>query len=471
MEEILNSRILKSDFEKYLGKIFLKNLTLILGIGLGVLFYYMYSDWSVRHNLAAASTRIIPIVLVIVLITIHLVSKQKYYQLKVGLYILFYFAVQMMMYAKCLIHLHEDALAPSVTGVILVIFLLSLDNKQNTIKTVFIYLIPICIFSLLLIFYKKPSSKEFFVLADVFPIAFVGFTVNRIQYKLRFRLFKSNQLLKLEQDKTKLLYKKTLEVNRELERAATEAIIIKEEIQEKNEELNKSNATKDKFLAIIAHDLKNPIGAIWGISDLLVLDRDIDDAEKQHCIEAINDSVKHTHELLENLLNWAQAQNKSIVYNPVVHNAKAVVEKEIKVLQQIADKKSIHIINKVPNNLEVYADCNMLETIIRNLVSNAIKYTYPNGKIIINASIEDRVNKKYTEIVVEDDGVGMNNDKISELFSLSKNVSSKGTNNEAGTGLGLLLCKEFIDLHRGTIHVESEEQKGSVFRFMLPNLN
>ena len=233
-------------------------------------------------------------------------------------------------------------------------------------------------------------------------------------------MYKSNRLLKLEQDKTRLLYSETLEVNRELKKAAKEAIIIKEEIQQKNEELNKSNATKDRFLGIIAHDLKNPIGAIWGISDLLMMDRNIDEKEKQHCIEAINSSVKHTHELLEDLLNWARAQNKSIVYEPIVHSACTVVEKELKVLKQIADKKSIQIINKIPENFEVYADSHMLETIVRNLVSNAIKYTYSNGSIIINANVIDMGNRNFAEIAIEDNGIGMSKEKVSKLFTLNQ---------------------------------------------------
>ncbi len=468
MEEIFNTKKLQSDFNTYLGRIFLKNLTLILGIGLCVLIYYMYSDWSVRHNIKAVATRIIPIILVVVLLVVHLCYKHKLYDLKVILYTLFYFAVQLMMYAKCLIHLHEEALAPSVTGTILVIFLLSLDNKQSTIKTIFIYAIPIVTFSILLFIIGKPSGKEFFVLADIYPIVFVGFAVNRIQYKLRFRLFKSNQLLKQEQQKTKLLYDESLQINKELEKVATEAIEIKEQIQEKNEELNKSNATKDRFLGIIAHDLKNPIGAIWGISDLLLVDTNIEETEKQKCIAAINSSVKHTHELLEDLLNWARAQNKSILYEPKKQNAYVVVEKELKILRQVAQKKSIQIKNNIPTDFNVFADHNMFETVIRNLVSNAIKYTYSEGSIVIDAQLFLKDDRHYTEFSVKDTGMGMSEEKVSRLFTITKNISTKGTENEEGTGLGLLLCKEFVDIHNGTIRIESQENIGSKFKFVLP---
>ena len=170
MEDILNSKILKSEFERYLGQIFLKNLTLILGMGLCVLFYYMYSDWTVRQNVTAASTRIFPIVIAVVLLIIHLIYKHQYYRFKVVTYILFYIATQLMMYAKCLIHLHEEALAPSVTGSILVIFLLSLDNKQNTNRTIFIYLFPDCyLFYFVVFFMENLLVKSFLFLLIFFP--------------------------------------------------------------------------------------------------------------------------------------------------------------------------------------------------------------------------------------------------------------------------------------------------------------
>ncbi|MBN2520988.1 MAG: HAMP domain-containing histidine kinase, partial [Bacteroidales bacterium] len=293
----------------------------------------------------------------------------------------------------------------------------------------------------------------------------------QIHYRLRFRLFKSNYLLNLEQQKTRALYNETLQINNELEQKANEAIVIKEEIEKKNEELNMSNATKDRFLGIIAHDLKNPISAIWGLSDLLLVDDKMDKKQKNECVDTINKCVKHTHGLLENLLNWAMAQNKSISHNPFVHNANVIVENELKILRQVADKKQIKIENNVPADFNIYADLNMFETIIRNLVSNAIKYTYPNGHIKINARIVNDNNILYSEIAVADNGVGMVSDKIEKLFQITKDISTRGTENEEGTGLGLLLCKEFVELHNGTINVDSTPGKGSVFRFVIPVVN
>ncbi len=466
-----NSRKLHVDFEDYQKRVFLKNLSLILSFGILTLVYYMYSDWSVRHNLSAAETRIVPLLLSVVLLLIHLIFRHKFYRLKLALYLLFFVAAQLMMYGKCLIHLHEEALAPSVTGAILVIFLMSLDLRQNLKTATFVYIIPIVVFSLSLIFWKKPTSSEFFVLVDIYPIVIVGFIINRLQYNLRFRLFKSNQLLKLEQEKTKALYKESLVINDELKKKAEEAICIKEEIQEKNEELNKSNATKDRFLTIIAHDLKNPIGNIWGLSDLLLVDKTMDENGKYECLDAINKSIQHTYELLDNLLNWARAQNKAIAFNPLNHKANEVVERELIVFRQVADKKTINIKNSIPDEFEVFADKNMLETIIRNLVSNAIKYSYPKGEIEISATIVTKDVETFTQISIKDNGIGMSHDTLMKLFSSNKNISTRGTENESGTGFGLLLCKEFLDIHKGDLTVQSIPNKGSVFSCNFPVLN
>ena len=463
--------MLKNEFAEYLRKVFLKNLNFIVGAGILVLCYYAYSDISVRNSVDAAYLRSIPIALLVVILLSNLIFPKKFFGFKNILYILAHISLQLMMYGICIVHLHTEALAPSVTGAILVVFLISLDIKQNNTVAALIYGIPIVVFTLLLVFVGQPSSKEFFVMADIYPIVIVGFAINRTQYKLRFKLFRSNHLLNLEQDKTKALYNETLQVNQQLKKKASEAVMIKEEMQEKNEELNKSNATKDKFLGIIAHDLKNPIGAIWGLSDLLLIDDGIEEDRKNMCIKEINSSIKRTYGLLENLLTWARAQNKAVTFKPTAFNVFEIVERELQILKQAADEKNIFVENRISSETRVYADLNMFETVVRNLVSNAIKYTGNEGVVAIEAEVLTNGDSEYTQVSVVDDGVGMDEEKISKLFVLGNDVSTKGTNNERGTGLGLLLCKEFVDRHNGTIEVESELNKGSVFRCSFPQLN
>ncbi len=468
MLNALSTKNIDIEFDKYLKKSFLKNLTWILCLGILILFYYLYSDWTVRHSLNAVLTRIPSILIASFLLVYHLIFPQNNYNLKKVLYILLYYALQFMMYGICMVHMHEAALSPSVTGTILVIFLISLDIKENNTLAVFIYGIPIVLFSVVLYYIGKPSATEFYVLVDVYPILLIGFFINRVQYKLRLRLFKSNMLLEQEKEKTNNLYSETLEINKELKMRSNEALYHKEALQEKNEKLNKINATKDKFLKIIAHDLKNPIGTAWGFSDLLLLDEEMDSEHKKECLLAINNSLKHTHELLDNLLNWASAQSNAIYINIKGLNACELVEKELLVLREVANRKSISFKNKISRDFIVYADLNMFETIIRNLISNAIKFSYPNGVIEIYADIIGSNNNSYAQIQIKDSGVGMTNDKVNSLFTVTNNISTYGTNKEKGTGLGLLLCKEFVDLHKGNIIVESQVNKGSCFIVQLP---
>jgi len=460
---------IKKGFEAYLKAVFLKNLTSILVTGFIILAYYMYADWFVRENLKAAATRIIPLVLILAILIIHLINKKKRYKLKSVLYQINYVALQFMMFGKILIHLHQDALAPSVTGTILIIFVISLDNKLNTRTTSFIYALPVILFTIVLFVFEKPSSKEFFTLVDIYPILILGFIINRIQYNLRFRLFKSNHLLKLEQEKTQSLYNKTLKINKELDEKAREALRNKEEIQKKNEDLNKSNATKDRFLGIIAHDLKNPISVVWGLSDALITHDELGEEERKSFLISINNSIKHTSSLLENLLNWARAQDNTIQFEPHLHNARSITEKELDFLKEQAKNKSIQITHKIPSDLTLYADLPMFQTIIRNLVTNAIKYTFPNGQIEIKAQQVSIEKNNYTEITICDDGVGMSEEKVNQLFTIRNNSSTKGTNNEEGSGLGLLLCKEFIGIHKGILKVESEPKNGSCFKCLFPD--
>nr|WP_319399147.1 HAMP domain-containing sensor histidine kinase [uncultured Carboxylicivirga sp.] len=468
MNNTIEASKLKNDFEDYLGHIYKKNLTLIIGIAIAVLLYYSYSDWIVRRDIMGLYTRIPSLAILSLILLIHLFFRNNVCQLKKVLYILGYLSLQLMMYARVLIHLHDSALAPSVTGTVLVIFLISLDIKLSIRTTSLIYSIPIILFSVALYTIGKPSSNEFLVLADIYPIAFVGFAINRIQYQLRFKLFRANYLLKCEEAKTKVLYENSLVSNSELKKRADEALIIKEEIQKKNDELNKSNATKDRFLGIIAHDLKNPIGAIWGLSDVLLADQTIEEKERHTYLKTINSCIKNIHNLLDDLLIWARAQSKNIVFEPQMLSAKLAVDKELQVLMQAAAKKEISIKNKVPEYLKIYADEKMLETIIRNLVSNAIKYTRKNGEVVVNAVVLGG-DKNGIEISIADTGVGMDSEKLNMLFTVHKDISTRGTDSEEGTGLGLLLCKEFMDAHKGDIGVESILQKGSVFRCFFPD--
>ena len=241
-------------------------------------------------------------------------------------------------------------------------------------------------------------------------------------------------------------------------------------LKENEQKMRKLNAEKDKFFSIIAHDLKNPLNLMLGFSDLLIRNFDkYNNKEKKEYINIIQQSVQNTYKLLENLLLWSRAQRGTIDFYPENRNLYLLSAKTIELLIQSAESKSITLSNQIPKDLYIEADENMFLTILRNLISNAIKFTPKGGKITIKAhSVTDKNKHSFAEISVKDNGIGIAKETLAQLFTISENVSTKGTEDEAGTGLGLMLCKEFVEKHGGKIRVESEVGKGSKFIFSFP---
>jgi PAS domain S-box-containing protein len=238
-----------------------------------------------------------------------------------------------------------------------------------------------------------------------------------------------------------------------------------ENLQEVNKELEKLNKTKDKFFSIIAHDLKNPFHAIIGFSDMLRKDfNKMDDNQKINLLELINISSASAYSLLENLLQWARTQTDKIKFTPENINISEIVKSTIDLQKISAEKKNIKLKSHISERNIVYADKNMITTVIRNLVSNAIKFSKPQGTIEISSVAGD----KYIDVTVSDNGTGISKENLDKLFRIDSYYSTSGTLGETGTGLGLIICKEFVEKNGGIIKVESEEGKGSSFTFSLP---
>jgi PAS domain S-box-containing protein len=237
-----------------------------------------------------------------------------------------------------------------------------------------------------------------------------------------------------------------------------------EEIKRYTEELKQSNNTKDKFFSIIAHDLKNPFITLLGFSELLLSDyADLSDDERIYYIQEMKKSADISHNLLQNLLQWSRSQTGRIEFNPHDVDLLKLVSGIIELLKATAEKKEINMTYNISPGLFVVADEDMLNTIIRNLLTNSLKFTRKGGLV----SVEAELNGNYVNISVKDTGVGMCDKVRQNLFRMDVSQSTFGTDNEAGTGLGLLLCKEFIEKHGGKITVQSELDKGSIFKFNL----
>ena len=225
-------------------------------------------------------------------------------------------------------------------------------------------------------------------------------------------------------------------------------------------------STNAKFLSLIAHDLRNPFNAIIGILDLL--EEGFDDYSKteiQKLISIANNSAIRTLSLLDNLLTWSVSQNTEKNFNPIKINLRELIINEFESFNSSAAQKQISMDHSVIPNLYVTADLQMVKTIFRNLISNAIKFSKTGGIILIRAT----EGKQFVEIEVQDNGIGISEKTQKKLFKIEEFRSTSGTNNEQGTGLGLMFCKEFVGRHGGKIWIESEPEKGSKFKFTLPH--
>ena len=238
-----------------------------------------------------------------------------------------------------------------------------------------------------------------------------------------------------------------------------------QELKSAKKQAEELSATKDEFFSIIAHDLKNPFNTILGFSDLLLSSHtNIDDKKRELYIKSVYESAKNAYTLLENLLLWARSQRGTIQFNPEQILLKTLFQDIINLHQKTAMKKEISLNYFLTDDINVKADKNMLTSILNNLITNALKFTNIKGKVNLSAVLSENDIK----ITIEDNGVGMDEETKNKIFDLSTNQSTEGTAGEMGTGLGLVLCKEFVEKHNGKIWIESELGKGSRFIFTLP---
>lgn len=245
----------------------------------------------------------------------------------------------------------------------------------------------------------------------------------------------------------------------------TKRKIAEEKLREYSEELKKSNSAKDKFFSIISHDLRNPFNSLLGFSELLANNIDaLTEVEIKESAKTLHRTATNLFNLLTNLLEWSRMQTGNVSFEKTEFSLSTILNHVLSISSDSFEAKNIDLIKETDCELNVFADQNMIETSIRNIITNAIKFTKTGGTIKVGC----RKNDKKAEIYVQDNGIGISGEDQNRLFKIEKLYSSEGTNGEKGTGFGLLLCKELVEKNEGTIRFESEENKGSLFIISLP---
>ncbi len=241
--------------------------------------------------------------------------------------------------------------------------------------------------------------------------------------------------------------------------------VVNKKVKNQNTELQNLNATKDKFFSILGHDLKGPLNSLSSFSNLLINYTDsLSKEEIQQLATDLDKSIKNLYALLENLLEWSRSQTGNIAFTPETFDLTALLEENKTLLQTQAENKKITLINNYAESLPVNTHKHSINTVIRNLISNSIKFTPEGGTITLDIKKENGL----VIVSIADTGVGMSQEVMDKLFRIDAKHSTKGTANEKGTGLGLILCREFVEKNGGNIWVKSIEEKGSVFSFSIP---
>lgn len=314
----------------------------------------------------------------------------------------------------------------------------------------------VAVFNIMMFYFAEPSltlivSYNFFYIAANIINMMAAYYIevfNRQSFLLNLQLEKERKAL--------------AQANENLD---SEVLKRTRELTDRERELRDSNSDKDRFISIIGHDLRSPMGTIREISDIIYHSYDeFSDKKRREYIKVIRNSASNTFLLLENLLQLARARRGHISFNPELITLTLAVDTTLALLSPTAHKKKILLTQRIPPDAQVKVDPLHLETILRNLLSNAIKFSKPQNKVEIDAQKIDG----YVQISVRDHGVGIPESVRKNLFNLDRRVYTKGTDNEKGTGLGLILCKEFVEKNGGRIWLESPDDGGSIFRFILP---
>jgi signal transduction histidine kinase len=343
----------------------------------------------------------------------------------------------------------DQAVTTSIVGFLIICVVCSLILLIKPLQLIIYLLIIYLVFGIGMSQTQQNPSILLSNLSVGFITLMICIGLSTIQWRGSLRTFKQRRLIKTQKKELEENYKSLLESSQELQEA---------------------NETKDKFFSILAHDLRGPISSTLALTELLEEGMfEEDEAERKRMYKLLQTSLFTTGKLLENVLLWSRSQTGNITFKPQKINIYEAIEANISLLKIMAAQKDIQVVNMAASDISICGDEDMINTIFRNLISNAIKFTPNFGKIeIVSGSKVDEAGNEHVCVSVIDYGVGMSDKILQSLFRADSKTATPGTNNETGTGLGLVLCKEFVQKHDGDIHVESKVAEGSTFTVILP---
>jgi two-component system sensor histidine kinase/response regulator len=404
-----------------------------------------FIDW--RRSILDLNFTIVVISAVLFVLTLVAWSKPDYTFLNKQLP---HFILLVMAVWGTICSIYNQNVSTSIVTFLLICFVSSISLLIHPLR-LFVYLIIIYLIFFIGVSNTQHDSSVLFsnvAIGLVTLVACLGLAM--IQWRNNITKIQQKMLIKSQKKELELNYKQLLITS---------------------EELKKANQTKDKFFSILAHDLRGPISSTLALTHFLeesIFDND--ENERKRLFKLLQSSLATSAKLLENILLWSTSQTGNIKFKPVKINLFECIQSNIDFLKIVAAQKDIKVRNLVNMDIIVFADADMLNTIFRNLISNAIKFTRNFGSVDVISTVQtsEVSEKKSVSVSVKDNGVGMSEKLLKSLFQIEKQAIKPGTNKEMGTGLGLVLCKEFIEKHDGTISVESTEEVGSTFTVTLP---
>ncbi len=447
-----------------------------------VVAYFFFSDFYIRNVPYGfwVYYRMLPIAISIFYLSVNFSPLKKRKTVLLYTYYVLLSSLLVMMLGISARTYQTELFSSAIAGVIIIVFGIFIASRSGYKVLLPIYLIPIALFILYhLVFDTNITPKEFADFSNPAALMIGAIILAEIQERMRFKEFALGYKLKAEKERSEALYNEVLQKTNSLEFANIELGDQKQKIElqrnklfeqnkrlvESEEKLKSSLQSKDKLFSVIAHDLRSPFNGLIGLTKILST------KPEEHAPTKIAEYSKQIHHsaekllmLIENLLNWSRSQSGRLSLSPQKLQMKQIATDAVNICKVQAQAKSIKLINDIGEREQVYADLDTISVVLRNIVSNAVKFTNPNGFVRLSSFTENGT----IQIQITDTGIGIEPQKLINLFNLENNRTSLGTNNESGTGLGLIVCKEFVEQNKGKIWIDSTVGEGTTVTISLP---